>query len=114
MGAAGLVLALLASRLREPQRQAPASVRATVARWYDSGVRNVARPAMPLAALALAGAAVSGVMALFERMPSGVDAAVVGRVVTVGVAGTGVRVEDVDIMRTTHGTDVDGNRLRAI
>src|SRR2546425_10109737 len=92
MGVPGLVLALLASRLREPRRQAPASVRATLARWYDSGVRNVARPALPLAALALAGAAVSGVMALFERMASGVGAAVVGGVVTGGGGGGGVRV----------------------
>src|SRR2546427_2258621 len=55
MGAPGLVLALLASRLREPQRQAPASVWATLARWYDSGVRNLVRPALPLAGLTLAG-----------------------------------------------------------
>src|SRR2546428_11986819 len=89
MGARGLVLALLASRLREPQRQAPASVRATVARWYDSGVRNVARPALPLAALALAGAAVSGVMALFERMPPGGGAAGVGGGVGGGGGGGG-------------------------
>ena len=106
MGAPGLVLALLASRLREPQRQAPASVRATVARWYDSGVRNVARPALPLAALALAGAAVSGVMALFERMPSGVDAAVFGGFVTVGVVWTVMRLVPIAIRRTTEATVV--------
>src|SRR3989475_8469505 len=40
MGAPGLVLALLASRLREPQRQAPASVRGTVARRYCRGGRH--------------------------------------------------------------------------
>ena len=106
MGAPGLVLALLASRLREPRRQAPASVRATVARWYDSGVRNVARPALPLAALALAGAAVSGVMALFERMPSGVDAAVFGGFVTVGVVWTVMRLVPIAIRRTTEATVV--------
>ena len=106
MGAPGLVLALLASRLREPRRQAPASVRATLARWYDSGVRNVARPALPLAALALAGAAVSGVMALFERMPSGVDAAVFGGFVTVGVVWTVMRLVPIAIRRTTEATVV--------
>jgi len=106
MGAPGLVLALLASRLREPRRQAPASVRATLARWYDSGVRNVARPALPLAALALAGAAVSGVMALFERMPSGVDAAVFGGFVTVGVVWTVMRLVPIAIRRTTEATAV--------
>src|SRR3989442_4742821 len=72
MGAPGLVLALLASRLREPRRQAPASVRATLARWYDSGVRHVARPALPLAALALAGAARRGLVGPFERIAPGV------------------------------------------
>jgi MFS family permease len=106
MGAPGLVLALLASRLHEPRRQAPASVQATLARWYDSGVRNVARPALPLAALALAGAAVSGVMALFERMPSGVDAAVFGGFVTVGVVWTVMRLVPIAIRRTTEATVV--------
>src|SRR5437016_9105014 len=91
MGAPGLVLALLASRLREPRRQAPAPVWATLARWYDSGVRNLVRPALPLAGLTLAGAAVSGVMALFQRMPSGVDTAVFGGFVTVGVVWTVMR-----------------------
>src|SRR2546427_5447931 len=74
MGAPGLVLALLASRLREPRRQAPASIRSTLAHWYDSGVRNVVRPALPLAGLALLGAAVSRVMPSFARLPLGGDA----------------------------------------
>src|SRR3989454_8166051 len=104
MGAPGLVLALLASRLREPRRQAPASIRSTLARWYDSGVRNVVRPALPLAGLALAGAAVSGVMVLFERIPSGVDTAVFGGFVTVGVVWTVMRLVPIAIRRTTEAT----------
>ncbi len=106
MGAPGLVLALLASRLREPRRQAPASIRSTLARWYDSGVRNVVRPALPLAGLALAGAAVSGVMVLFERIPSGVDTAVFGGFVTVGVVWTVMRLVPIAIRRTTEATAV--------
>ncbi len=106
MGAPGLVLALLASRLREPQRQAPASVWATLARWYDSGVRNLVRPALPLAGLTLAGAAVSGVMALFQRLPSGVDTAVFGGFVTVGVVWTVMRLVPIAIRRTTEATVV--------
>jgi len=106
MGAPGLVLALLASRLREPRRQAPASIRSTLARWYDSGVRNVVRPALPLAGLALAGAVVSGVMALFERIPSGVDTAVFGGFVTVGVVWTVMRLVPIAIRRTTEATAV--------
>src|SRR5207247_7394367 len=78
MGAPGLVLALLASRLREPRRQAPASIRVTLARSYDGGVRNLVRPALPLAGLTLAGAALSGVVALFRRLPSGGATAVLG------------------------------------
>src|SRR2546426_3874012 len=71
MGAPGLVLALLASRLREPQRQAPASVPATGARWYDSGVRHVARPALPLAALPLAGGPLGRGVAPFQGLAPG-------------------------------------------
>src|SRR3989475_6892477 len=95
-----------ASRLREPQRQAPASVWATLARWYDSGVRNLVRPALPLAGLTLAGAAVSGVMALFQRLPSGVDTAVFGGFVTVGVVWTVMRLVPIAIRRTTEATVV--------
>src|SRR3989442_13759705 len=102
MGARGLVLARVASGLREPRRQAPASIRSTLARWYDSGVRNVVRPALPLAGLALAGAVVSGVMALFERIPSGVDTAVFGGFVTVGVVWTVMRLVPIAIRRTTE------------
>src|SRR3989442_9498320 len=114
MGAPGLVLVLLASRLREPRRQAPASVRATLARWYDSGVRNVARPALPLAALALAGAAVSGVIALFERMPSGVGAAVFGGFVAGGPVGAVRRVVAIAIRRPTQATAVAATALRGL
>src|SRR3989442_5000863 len=76
MGVPGFALALLASRLREPARRAPASIAATLTRWYESGVRDVVRPTLPLLGLATAGAAVSGVIALFEGVPSGVDTAV--------------------------------------
>jgi MFS family permease len=106
MGAPGLLLALLASRLREPRRQAPASIGATLARWYESGVRNVVRPALPLAALTVAGAAASGAMALFEGIPSGVDTAVFGAFVTVGVVWTVVRLVPIAMRRTTEATEV--------
>jgi len=106
MGAPGLVLALLASRLREPRRQAPASIRVTLARWYDRGVRNVVWPALPLAGLTLVGAAVSAVMALFERIPSGVDAALFGGFVTVGVVWTVVRLVPIAVRRTTEASAV--------
>src|SRR5207244_1610874 len=75
-------------------------------RAFAIGVRNLVRPALRLAGLTLAGAAVSGVMALFQRLPSGVDTAVFGGFVTVGVVWTVMRLVPIAIRRTTEATVV--------
>src|SRR5207244_1144266 len=79
LGVPGLLLALLASRLREPRRRPPPTIRATVKSWYARG-RVGAHEALRLGAppiwLTLAGAVLSGVLDLFDGLPRGLDTAV--------------------------------------
>src|SRR5213075_1494457 len=70
MGFPGLVLAMLASRLRELDRRPPPPIVETVLRWWQRGMRGVTHYAMPLAICAGVGALLAGFLSLFERIPS--------------------------------------------
>jgi MFS family permease len=102
MGVPGALLAVLASRLHEPARRAPAGIVATVRGWVGAA----ARLAAPLIWLSALGAAVAGVVALFVEAGSQLDAAVFGVFVSVGLAWTVWRLVPVAIRRTTEVGEV--------
>jgi MFS family permease len=106
MGAPGVVLALLASRLREPRRRAPAPIITTVRGWYERGVRQGLAYGKPLLGLTLAGAALSAALDVFRGLPAGIETAVFGAFVTTGIIWTVVRLVPAALRRTTEATEV--------
>jgi MFS family permease len=106
MGVPGLVLAALASRLREPDRRPPASIAETVRRWYQRGVRGAVRYAVPVVAMSAVGAMLAGLLALVESIPSEADTAVFGACVSVGVIWTVYRLIPAAVRRTTEAGEV--------
>src|SRR5207249_156874 len=92
MGVPGFVLALLASRLREPRRRPPAPLVATVRGWAERGVRRAMSYGAPLVVLGLAGAAASAVVNRFERVPAAVATAVFAAFLSAGIVWTVVRL----------------------
>jgi MFS family permease len=106
MGAPGLILAGLASQLREPAKRPPAGIRATVQGWIARGVRNAVRLGAPLIWLSATGAVIAGVLALIEGVPSEVDVAVFGVFVSLGIVWTVFRLVPIAVRRTTEATEV--------
>ncbi len=106
MGVPGFVLAVLASRLREPAQRAPAPLLATVRTSLVRGLRRAVRLAQPLLGLTLVGAAVSAVLDTMERVPASVDTAVFAGCVSVGIVWTVARLVPLAIRRTTEATEV--------
>src|SRR2546422_613338 len=105
----GFLLALLASRLREPQRHAPPSIRATVEAWYERGrarVRQALILARPLIWLTVAGALVSSTLDLFQGLPPGLDTAAFAACVSAGIIWTVVRLVPVAVRGTTEAGEV--------
>src|SRR2546428_7968368 len=109
LGAPGFRLALLGSRLREPRRRPPPTIRATVESWYARGrvgVREALRLGAPLIWLVLAGAALSGALDLFQGLPHGLDTAVFAACVSIGIVWTVLRLVPVAGPRPTQTTEV--------
>ena len=109
VGAPGLLLAVLASQLHEPNRKAPPSLQrwfAGAARWSRQGLLNAARVAFPLAVLTALGALVSGALALARGAPADVDAAVFSVFVALGAIWTVVRVLPFAVERTVAAGEV--------
>ena len=106
MGAPGLVLAVLASRLRDPARRPPAPLVATVRRWLERGVRPAARVAAPLVVLTVLGALASSVLDLFQGVPPNLDTAVFAVAVSTGIVWTVMRLVPIAVRRTTEASDV--------
>src|SRR3989454_7599310 len=105
VGIPGFLLALLASRLREPQRHAPPSIPATVGAWYERGRargRQAPIPARPLIWLTVAGALVSSTLDLFQGLPPGLDTAAFAACVSAGIIWTVVRLVPVAGRGTTE------------
>ena len=111
MGVPGLVLALLASRLREVDRRPPAPVMETVREWWRHGLQGVIRYVVPLALWAGIGALLAGVLALIEEIPSQLDTAVFGVCVSVGIAWTVWRLVPAAVRRTTEVGEVAAGAL---
>jgi len=106
MGAPGLVLAVLASRLRDPARRPPAPLIPTVRAWLERGVPQAARVAAPLVVLTVAGALASSILDLFQQLPPNLDTAVFGVAVTAGIVWTVFRLVPIAVRRTTEAGDV--------
>jgi MFS family permease len=106
MGVPGLVLAVLASRLRELDRRPPPPVVETLRRWWKQGVRGVIRYVVPLAVCTGVGALLAGVLALIQGIPSEVDTAIFGVCVSAGVAWTVWRLVPAAVLRTTQASEV--------
>src|SRR5206468_205497 len=88
MGLPGLVLALLASRLRELDRRPPPPIVETLRQWWQHGMHGVTHYVMPLAICAGIGAALAGFFSLFEGIPSQFSTALFGIGTSVGIAWT--------------------------
>jgi len=109
LGVPGFLLALLASRLREPRRRPPPTIRVTVESWYARGrvgARAALRLGAPLMWLTLAGAALSGLLDLFVGQPRGIDTAVFSACVSIGIVWTVFRLVPVAVRGTTEATEV--------
>ena len=109
LGVPGFLLALLASRLREPRRRPPPTIRATVESWYTRGrvgAREALRLGAPLMWLTLAGAALSGLLDLLVVQPRGIDTAVFSACVSIGSVWTVFRLVPVAVRGTTEATEV--------
>jgi len=102
MGFPGLVLALLASRIRELDRRPPAPLLETLQQWWQHGMRGVTHYVMPLAICAGIGALLTGFLSLFERIPSQIGTALFSVGVTVGIAWTVWRLVPLAVKRTTE------------
>ncbi len=102
MGIPGLVLALLASRLRELDRRPPPPIVETLRQWWRHGMQGVTHYVAPLAVGAGIGALLAGLLALFEGIPSEIGTAVFGVGVSIGVAWTVWRLVPLAVRRTTE------------
>lgn len=111
MGVPGLLLALLASRLREVDRRPPPPVLDTMREWWRQGLHGVTYYVAPLALCAGVGALLAGLLALIEGIPSQLDTAVFGVGVSVGVAWTVWRLVPVAVRRTTEAGQVAAGAL---
>jgi MFS family permease len=110
MGAPGLILAILASRLREPSRRPPTPFVANVRRWL-AGWGRVARVAAPLVIFTAGGGLVSLILGLFQALPPNLDTAVFGAAVTVGAVWTVIRLVPVAL---GHRAEVSGAAMTAL
>jgi MFS family permease len=114
VGAPGLLLAVLASRLREPNRRPPeplSSWAARAARWSRDGLRRAIHVATPVAALAGIGLLLSGVLVLARGAPADVDAAVFGVCVAIGAVWSVARLVPYAVERTQAAGEVAASAL---
>jgi len=102
MGFPGLVLALLASRLRELDRRPPPPIVETLGRWWQHGKHGVTRYVMPLAICSGVGAVLAGFLSLFEGIPSQFGTALFGVDTSIGIAWTVWRLVPLAVRRTTE------------
>lgn len=106
LGIPGFILAVLASRLREPARRPPAPLTTTLRYLTTTGLRRALRYAYPLIWLTVVGAIASGALALIRAIPNEMVVAVFGLFVGVGVAWTVARLVPLAIARGTEATEV--------
>ena len=106
LGVPGFGLALLASRLREPERRPPTPLTTTLRRFTTTGLKRALRYAYPLIWLSAFGTVVSGVLALIRVVPNEMTVAVFGMFVGVGVAWTVARLVPLALEQGSQATEV--------
>jgi MFS family permease len=109
LGAPGLLLAALSSRLREPGRRPPEAIAnwiARTARLSRTGLQRAARIATPLALMAALGALLSGALAISSGASAGVQVAVFAGFVAVGAAWSVGRLIPFAVERTARAGEV--------
>jgi MFS family permease len=106
LGVPGFGLALLASRLREPERRPPTPLATTLRRFTTTGLKRALRFAYPLIWLTAIGTVVSGILALVRVVPSEMTVAVFGMFVGVGVAWTVARLVPLALEQGSQATEV--------
>jgi len=106
LGVPGFALALLASRLREPERRPPTPLATTLRRFTTTGLRQALRYARPLIWLTALGTLVSGVLGLIRAVPNEMTVAVFGMFVGVGVAWTVARLVPLALEQGSQATEV--------
>jgi len=106
LGIPGFGLALLASRLREPERRPPTPLATTLRRFTTTGMKRALRYAYPLIWLTVFGTVVSGVLALIRVVPNEMTVAVFGMCVGVGVAWTVARLVPLALEQGSQATEV--------
>ena len=114
MGAPGLVLAVLASQLREPHRRPPEPIQtwfASAARWGRAGVLRAARIATPLVVLSALGAILAGVLALTGVPGVEVQVALFGVFVAIGAVWSVMRLLPFAVERTARAGEVAASAL---
>lgn len=109
VGAPGLLLAVLASRLREPDRRPPTPIKhwiARTARWSRAGLLQAVRIATPLALMAGLGAILSGALALTGGTSADVEAGVFSICVAIGAVWSVSRLIPFAVERTARAGEV--------
>ena len=106
LGVPGFLLAVLASRLREPERRPPTPLATTLRRFTTTGLKRAVRYAYPLIGLTAVGAIASGVLALIRVIPNEMVVAVFGMFVGVGVAWTVARLVPLALRGTAGAQEV--------
>ena len=114
VGAPGLILAVLASQLREPNRRPPDPIHhwiARAARWGRVGVLRAARIASPLVMLSALGAVLAGGLALTGVASVELQVAVFGVGVALGAAWSVLRLIPFAVERTARVGEVAASAL---
>ena len=106
LGVPGFGLALLASRLREPERRPPTPLATTLRRFTTTGLKRALRFGYPLIWLTTIGTVVSGILALVRVVPNEMTVAVFGMFVGVGVAWTVARLVPLALEQGSQATEV--------
>jgi MFS family permease len=106
LGVPGFGLAILASRLREPERRPPTPLATTLRRFTTTGLKRALRFAYPVIWLTALGTVVSGILALIRVVPNEMTVAVFGMFVGVGVAWTVARLVPLALAQGSQATEV--------
>lgn len=102
MGVPGVLLAVLASQLREPHRRPPEPIRAALTGWYRRSLPEMLRVIRPLIVFTLLGAAVGGALTVLEWAPSELDVAVFAALTAVGLIWSVVRIVPAVVTHTAQ------------
>jgi MFS family permease len=106
MGVPGLLLTVLAARIREIDQRAPLPLRDAMRRWYRAGVRRAVRYVLPVAGLSALGAITATLMDFSFGLSFEMSMAVFGAFVAAGLVWTVARLVPVAVRRTAEAGSV--------